>query len=247
MLEHRLGRDYAFDFIERIRALDAAEPILEETRRAGGGMGFSTFAVGALPRPGTSDLAAFFVSGWPSFWIDLYVGENLAAADPTVDHAYRHIHPATISELRVRHHGEKDKMRMLDITGSSGWTEGIAVPIHSARGYRGLVTFAGQETEMPRRHRVALHMMAIYLHERLRQIMAPDLARNRAASGRLSPGEIECVKWLLAGKSDWEIGEILGIAEATAHWRIEQAKKKFGVKTRAQLTALAVYHRLVQP
>ncbi len=210
-------------------------------------MGYSTFALGALPPPGTSDMSAFFVSGWPEFWAELYVGEGLAAVDPTVQHAYRHIHPTTISELRIRHREEKDKIRMLDITRTSGWPEGLAVPIHTALGYRAMVTFAGQTEEMPRRYRVALRMMAIYLHERLREIMAPELAATSAGPGNLSAGEIECVKWLLAGKSDWEIGEILGIAEATAHWRIEQAKKKFGVKTRAQLTALAVYRGILQP
>jgi len=247
VLEQQIGRGYAFEFIDRIAELSSVVPILEEARHAGGRMGFSTFALGALPKVGTSDLATFFVSGWPDFWIELYVGENLARDDPTVRHAYRHTHPATISELRIEHRNEKETLRMLDVTASSGWNEGIAIPIHSAQGYRGLVTFAGQKAEIPPRHRVALHMMGIYLHERLRQIMAPQIAPAPDAFTNLSPGEIECVKWLLAGKSDWEIGEILGIAEATAHWRIERAKKKFGVKTRAQLTALAVYYGLVQP
>lgn len=68
---------------------------------------------------------------------------------------------------------------------------------------------------------------------------------RRRKPPQLTAGEIACIRWLLAGKSDWEIGEILNISESTAHWRIEQAKKKFGVKTRAQLTALAVHHGLV--
>jgi DNA-binding CsgD family transcriptional regulator len=78
------------------------------------------------------------------------------------------------------------------------------------------------------------------------ELLAPDLVAPADSLPRLSAGEIECIRWLIAGKSDWEIGEILNIAEATAHWRIEQAKKKFGVKTRAQLTALAVHHGLVR-
>ena len=176
MLEHRLGRDHAFDFIERIAKLDSVEPILDETRRSGGNMGFSTFAAGALPKPGTTQLDGFFVSGWPGFWLDLYLGENLAPVDPTVQHAYRHAHPTTISELRVRHRDDKPKLRMIDVTAASGWSEAFCVPIHTAQGYRGLVTFAGDTKEMPKRHRVALHMMAIYMHERLRQILAPALA-----------------------------------------------------------------------
>jgi DNA-binding CsgD family transcriptional regulator len=77
--------------------------------------------------------------------------------------------------------------------------------------------------------------------------LAPESRHPSATRPRLSAGEIECIHWLIAGKSDWEMSEILGISEWTAHWRIERAKKKFGVKTRAQLTALAVHYGYIQP
>ena len=37
------------------------------------------------------------------------------------------------------------------------------------------------------------------------------------------------------GKSDWEIGRMLGISESTVHKHIEDAKRRFGVSTRIQL------------
>ncbi len=119
--------------------------------------------------------------------------------------------------------------------------------MHGPHGYRSIVAIAGETRDLPLRHRTTLHLMALYLHERLKTLLAPELAVAPSDVARLSPGEIECVRWLIAGKSDWEMGEILGIAEATSHWRIEQAKKKLGVKTRAQLTALAVHYSLVRP
>ena len=39
----------------------------------------------------------------------------------------------------------------------------------------------------------------------------------------------------LMGKSDWEIGKLLGISESTVHKHIEDAKRRFGVSTRIQL------------
>ncbi len=62
----------------------------------------------------------------------------------------------------------------------------------------------------------------------------------------LSPGEIDCVRLIIDGMTDAEIAAALHISAATAHWRIEQAKKKLGVKTRAQLTAHAVAQGLVR-
>lgn len=67
-----------------------------------------------------------------------------------------------------------------------------------------------------------------------------------AAGGHgLTGGEIACIRLIVAGKTDGEIATALNIAPATAHWRIEQAKKKLGVRTRAQLTAVAVHLGLV--
>jgi len=45
-----------------------------------------------------------------------------------------------------------------------------------------------------------------------------------------------------AGKTDWAIGELLGISKATAHFHIEQAKRKLGVGSRTQAVALLLLH-----
>jgi DNA-binding CsgD family transcriptional regulator len=66
------------------------------------------------------------------------------------------------------------------------------------------------------------------------------MTERDGAAPALSPGEVACIRLLIEGRSDAEIAGLLNIAPATAHWRIEQAKRKFGVRTRAQLTALAV-------
>jgi LuxR family transcriptional regulator, quorum-sensing system regulator BjaR1 len=237
----------SFDFVEKLPALDSPEAVISAFGDAAGRFGYSTFALGALPAPGSPALQSFFVSTWPGYWVDTYVAEGLAINDPNIGYAYEHILPATFSELRERQFGGREGVRTLEIATAHGWPEGLTIPVHGPRGYRGLITVAGETKDLPLRQRAALHMMALYMHERLKELMAPHLATPIAEQPRLTRGEIECIRWLLAGKSDWEIGEILGIAEATAHWRIERAKKKLGVKTRAQLTALAVYHGLVQP
>jgi DNA-binding CsgD family transcriptional regulator len=54
----------------------------------------------------------------------------------------------------------------------------------------------------------------------------------------LSPRELECLKWVLDGKSDTDIGKILGILHTTAHFHIERVKKKLGVRTRTQAAAM---------
>jgi DNA-binding CsgD family transcriptional regulator len=82
-----------------------------------------------------------------------------------------------------------------------------------------------------------VHAMSLYLHERCRDLIGnpgPD------PGSVLSPREIECLRWVSLGKSDWEIGRILGISHNTAHFHVEQAKRKLGVRTRSQAAAVLV-------
>jgi DNA-binding CsgD family transcriptional regulator len=53
----------------------------------------------------------------------------------------------------------------------------------------------------------------------------------------LTPRERDCLAFVAEGKSDWEIGKILSISQATAHSHVENAKRKLGARTRAQAVA----------
>ena len=68
-----------------------------------------------------------------------------------------------------------------------------------------------------------------------------SLARSGSAvSGAVSPREADCMRWVLKGKSDTEIGLILEISHTTVKFHIERVKKKLDVKTRTQAVATLV-------
>jgi DNA-binding CsgD family transcriptional regulator len=56
----------------------------------------------------------------------------------------------------------------------------------------------------------------------------------------LTPREADCIRWVLKGKSDTEIGLILEISRTTVKFHIERVKKKLDVKTRTQAVATLV-------
>jgi LuxR family quorum-sensing system transcriptional regulator CciR len=57
---------------------------------------------------------------------------------------------------------------------------------------------------------------------------------------RLSRREVQCVRLVALGKTDWEIGRILGIGEATARHYVKRARSAYGVATRTQLAVHAL-------
>jgi DNA-binding CsgD family transcriptional regulator len=56
----------------------------------------------------------------------------------------------------------------------------------------------------------------------------------------LTAREIEVLRWIADGKSDWQVGQILHISEKTVNFHVENMKRKFGVATRIQVVVLAV-------
>ena len=52
---------------------------------------------------------------------------------------------------------------------------------------------------------------------------------------------MEVLRWIAAGKSDWEIGQILQISAKTVNYHVENTKRKFGVATRMQAVVAAMH------
>ena len=108
----------------------------------------------------------------------------------------------------------------------------------------GLVSLAAkQKILLDPTERALLEAMARALNERCRVAVGFGVAPVPLPA--LSERELECLRWAAGGKTDWEIGELLGVSKSTAHFHIEQAKKKLGVNSRIQAVALLGLHGLV--
>lgn len=93
-----------------------------------------------------------------------------------------------------------------------------------------MITVAGDKIAPDPITMPQIHLAAIYTHTMIRTLVGQ---KNRPAP-ILSQRERECLQWAAVGKSDWEIGEILGISAKTANMHLERSKAKFGVTTRTQ-------------
>jgi DNA-binding CsgD family transcriptional regulator len=62
-----------------------------------------------------------------------------------------------------------------------------------------------------------------------------------------TPREIEVLRWISSGKSDWQVGQILRISDKTVNFHVENMKRKLGVATRIQVVVQAVYEGKIQP
>lgn len=85
----------------------------------------------------------------------------------------------------------------------------------------------------------AIHIAGTMLVERL--MMFADAAAERGdpepEAVHLTPRERDALAFVAAGKTDWEIGVVLGVSQSTARFHIDNARKKFDAVNRTHAVA----------
>ena len=82
-----------------------------------------------------------------------------------------------------------------------------------------------------------------------RQLLSPAhpahlWARRRQGHADLRR-ELDCLKWIAAGKTAWEASVILGISERTVRFHLNGAREKLNCMTTTQAVAKAVSQQLI--
>lgn len=124
-----------------------------------------------------------------------------------------------------------------------GLAEGFTVPVHVPGEYQGTCNFGARSLDklapdaLPR-----AQLVGAFAFEAARRIVrARRRVGRRGDIPALTARQLDCVTLVAIGKTDWEIGRILGISESTAHEHIEAARKRYGVAKRTQLVIRALF------
>jgi DNA-binding CsgD family transcriptional regulator len=177
----------------------------------------------------------FFFNTWPAEWLLEYQNNDYVRHDMLPAVARLSATPFTWLELLRDRKQTPKQIEFHNRIRELGIVDGYAVPIHLPVGDVGLCVSIATHIIDDTEQRLALHMASLYAHERCREL--GGLTEASSAKAPLSPRELECLKWVLAGKSDTDIGAILGISHTTVHFHIERVKKKLSVRTRTQAAA----------
>ncbi len=123
----------------------------------------------------------------------------------------------------------------------AGMEHGICVP-NLAGGEGKAIYLGGPSDDVHPNDLTTLYLAGQEALLRMRELRLDREAKHLPA---LSAREAECLKWVAAGKSDWEIGAILSLSEKTVNIYIERAKHKLCVPTRAQAVVVALRGGLI--
>jgi LuxR family quorum-sensing system transcriptional regulator CciR len=137
---------------------------------------------------------------------------------------------------------------ILDSARLAGVGEGFTVPVNIPGEYSGSCSFSTRRgRKMPGASLPAAQYVGCFAFEAARRVV--EMQRPKGvpdeAQLRLSRRQVDCVILAGRGKSDRDVGQLLGISGQTVHHHIEEAKRRYNVATRQQLIVRALFDSLI--
>jgi DNA-binding CsgD family transcriptional regulator len=174
---------------------------------------------------------------YPASWLARYLGMGYADVDPILREGFARTLPFEWRELGIS--GGPEAAFLADAAAHGVGPHGYSVPVSTKHGHRGLLaaSFSGSEQEWARflaATQPALIQIANRLHGR---VIAELFGEHRP---RLTPRELECLRWIALGKDTTEIATILSISPHTTRDYVKSVHYKLDCVTSAQAVTKAV-------
>lgn len=177
-------------------------------------------------------------------WRKHYLERGMPRDDQLMHSGLASPEPTTWRRFRRQTRISRGQQQIFDEATEFRLKDGFFLPIHQLDGS---VTCVSLFSERPladdARTGAALHMMSIYYSFAVRRLLQPPEPATPRIT--MTPRQRECLQWVRAGKSDWEISQILGISEHTVAEHIDHARRRLGVKSRTQAVIEAISQGLI--
>lgn len=138
-------------------------------------------------------------------------------------------------------HSNVDFADYWDALSEAGIAEGLCATSYGAGGKIASLHLGLQVIDLAPGDAEAIQRAGLILTERLIDLAEPP----QAPPAGLTTREHDALRYVAEGKTDWEIGVILGVSEATARFHVDNARRKLGAVNRAQAAARMVARRLI--
>jgi LuxR family quorum sensing-dependent transcriptional regulator len=232
--------DRTYEVIEKLNRAITSQDICDALTSFTARYGLTSMIAGIVPLPKDQfQERHLLVSAYPAGWMDRYLDEDYARIDPIVHRIKRDPSPFLWSEDETLAESEHCALakRMFDEAAEFNLRAGFVVPLITLDGAVAGVSLGGEAVEMPPEAHAMIGMISTFAIAR-----AIDLRKGRGWHQRpkLTPREIECLKWAADGKTEWEISAILYVSEHTVDKHLANAHRKLGAANRAQAVAVAI-------
>lgn len=185
-------------------------------------------------------------TSYPSEWMEYYNEKHYMDVDPVVERVLTSSAPFFWRDIMLDKRIADRSLRMMQEAGDAGLNDGIGFPLH---GQPGEIVGVGIARSSPTGENesyaflASTYLISTFFHATYRQLLTSHKTNRPAMTER----EKDVLLWASEGKTDIEIGIILGITFHTVrfHWR--RIFYKLGVKGRNYAITKAIRLNLISP
>jgi LuxR family quorum-sensing system transcriptional regulator CciR len=205
---------------------------------ASGDLGFEYFALLHHASLGTGAKQYVRIDNYPAEWVAELVDGGLAPHDPVHLACRRASSAFRWTDLDRLIPLGRQQRSILWRSRRFGLGEGLTVPVNVPGEPAGSCSFAVRRgAEFPDQRRLCAELVGAHAFAAARRLAKLPAARVRP---HLSRRELQCLRLVAAGKTDWEAARILGISVETARQYLKRARSAYDAVTRAQLVVLGL-------
>ncbi len=211
-------------------------------------LGFDTVSATMVIDHSATDSEFDTIDNTPTAWADYFRDRATWRVDPVMQHCKRQSVPIIWNQdtYVASGHGE-----LWEEQAQFGYRSGIGLALHLPEG-RHFLFGVDCSNDLPRDPSVLTRMVAdiqlfaVYAQETAWRVVMPKAEDASSINVRLTPRELECLKWTMEGKTAWEAGAILSITERTVVLHLSNAMRKLDCHNKHQAVLKALRLGLIR-
>lgn len=180
---------------------------------------------------------AIYCENYPSEWTNHFIDHRLYIDCAAVSASKSSLLGVCWKKLRQMGNFSPRELKERQLERKFGLRSGFTFSLRIIGEPDGLFSAAREnDTRTSETEKIALRAIATTALDQARRLVADA----NESCPTLGPRQLECTRLVAQGKTDWEMGQILGVSRDTVHEYVETARKRFGVRTRTQLVVEAI-------
>jgi DNA-binding CsgD family transcriptional regulator len=232
--------------VEKIASLNP-DDVLTETvlKLIAESYGMSHVAYLGLQLPMKEEKLPLVQVTYPESWVDRYVEQGYINVDPVISTALKSLFPTDWSSLKSESKLVKKLFGEAKEFGVG--TQGLTFPIRGASGERALFSIVGNFSDQEwasfkKENLPCFNVLAFHIHSIVIKQIGATIQEVK-----LSPREVECLKWASQGKTFQDIGDILSISNSTVRMYLDAARHKLNCLNITHAVVRAIRLELIPP
>ena len=218
----------------------------DEVVRFAKGLGFETVAAVTVVDHTVGNAEFVAIDNAPDAYRDTLEDPSSGQLDPVMQHCKRQSVPIIWDQNTYVSAGQGAKWEM---QARFGLRTGVCLALHMPEG-RHFMLGVDRDQALPKdrtevtRIVADLQLFAVHAQDTAMRVLVPE--RLQPERPKLSPRELDALRWTMDGKTGWEVGSIMGISERTAVLHISTGMHKLGCNNKHQAVLKALRLGLIR-